>query len=46
MTSADQAASSALSRELTGGQPTQPGLLDDLDAGHYYFRTTSRPHNP
>uniref|UniRef100_A0AAU1LZL7 SDR family oxidoreductase n=1 Tax=Streptomyces sp. NBC_00148 TaxID=2903626 RepID=A0AAU1LZL7_9ACTN len=38
--SSDQPASSALTRELTGWQPTQPGLLDDLGKGHY-FRTTS-----
>ncbi|MFF4843013.1 Rossmann-fold NAD(P)-binding domain-containing protein [Streptomyces collinus] len=28
---ADQPASSALSRELTGWEPVEPGLLDDLD---------------
>jgi nucleoside-diphosphate-sugar epimerase len=32
----DSPASSALSRELLGWQPTQPGLLDDLDKGHYF----------
>ena len=36
---ADVPASSALTRELLGWQPTQPGLIDDLDQGHYF-------HNP
>ncbi|MEE1839366.1 SDR family oxidoreductase [Streptomyces sp. JV190] len=35
--SMDQPASSALSRELTGWQPTRPGLIDDLDKGHYFL---------
>ncbi len=26
----------ALTRELLGWQPTHPGLLDDLDKGHYF----------
>ncbi|WP_406145360.1 SDR family oxidoreductase [Streptomyces sp. NBC_01012] len=34
--SADQPASSAVTRELMGWQPTQPGLIEDLDAGHYF----------
>lgn len=38
--STDQPASSAVTRELTGWLPTQPGLIDDLDKGHY-FRTPS-----
>jgi nucleoside-diphosphate-sugar epimerase len=35
----DIPASSTLTRELLDWQPTQPGLLDDLDKGHYF-------HNP
>jgi hypothetical protein len=35
----DAPASSALTRELLGWQPVQPGLIDDLDKGHYF-------HNP
>ncbi|MGV9690883.1 SDR family oxidoreductase [Streptomyces sp. NPDC003444] len=33
---ADQPASSALTRELTGWRPVRPGLLEDLEAGHYF----------
>jgi nucleoside-diphosphate-sugar epimerase len=33
---ADSPASSNLTRELLGWQPTQPGLIADLDAGHYF----------
>lgn len=32
----DSPASSTLTRELLGWQPTQLGLLDDLDKGHYF----------
>jgi nucleoside-diphosphate-sugar epimerase len=32
----DSPASSALTRELTGWRPTHPGLLEDLDKGHYF----------
>jgi nucleoside-diphosphate-sugar epimerase len=32
----DQPASSALTRELLSWQPTQPGLIEDLDKGHYF----------
>jgi nucleoside-diphosphate-sugar epimerase len=33
---ADSPASSALTRELLGWQPTHPGLIEDLDKGHYF----------
>lgn len=33
---ADSPASSALTRALLGWQPTHPGLIDDLDQGHYF----------
>jgi nucleoside-diphosphate-sugar epimerase len=33
---ADSPASSTLTRELMDWQPTQPGLIDDLDKGHYF----------
>jgi nucleoside-diphosphate-sugar epimerase len=33
---ADSPASSALTRELLGWQPTHPGLIEDLDEGHYF----------
>ena len=32
----DSPASNALTRELLGWQPTHPGLLADLDQGHYW----------
>jgi nucleoside-diphosphate-sugar epimerase len=32
----DSPASSALTRDLLGWQPTGPGLIDDLDQGHYF----------
>jgi nucleoside-diphosphate-sugar epimerase len=32
----DQPASSALTRELLGWWPVQPGLIEDLDKGHYF----------
>ncbi len=36
---ADIPASSALTREQMGWQPTHPGLIDDLEAGHYFQQT-------
>jgi nucleoside-diphosphate-sugar epimerase len=32
----DSAASSALTREWMGWHPTQPGLIEDLEQGHYF----------
>ena len=32
----DAPASSALTRELLGWQPVHPGIIDDLDKGHYF----------
>jgi nucleoside-diphosphate-sugar epimerase len=37
----DSPASSTLTRELLGWQPTQPGLIDDLDKGHYFQRPSA-----
>ncbi len=37
----DGPASSAVTRELLGWHPTQPGLLDDLDQGHYFATPSS-----
>jgi nucleoside-diphosphate-sugar epimerase len=34
----DGRVSSTLTRELMGWQPTQPGLIADLEAGHYFER--------
>jgi nucleoside-diphosphate-sugar epimerase len=38
----DAPASSTLTRELLGWQPTNPGLIEDLDTGHYFHGMTSR----
>jgi hypothetical protein len=32
----DQPASSALTRDLLWWRPVQPGLIEDLDKGHYF----------
>ena len=32
----DSPASSTLTRELMGWEPTRPGLIADLDEGHYF----------
>jgi len=32
----DQPASSALTRELLGWRPVEPGLIEDLEKGHYF----------
>ena len=38
LVSADNPTSSALTRELLGWQPTHPGLIDDLEQGHYFLQ--------
>jgi nucleoside-diphosphate-sugar epimerase len=37
----DSPASSTLTRQLLGWRPTHPGLLDDLDKGHYFHKHTA-----
>ena len=32
----DSPASNALTRERLGWEPTHPGLIEDLEAGHYF----------
>ena len=41
--SLDVPASSALTQQLLGWHPVQPGLLADLDEGHY-FAESGRPN--
>ena len=38
----DIAASSTLTRSLLGWNPTRPGLIDDLELGHYFEPLESR----
>ena len=38
---ADSPASSTLTRELMDWRPTQPGLIDDLDKGHYFDQSAA-----
>jgi hypothetical protein len=38
---ADSPASSALTRELVGWQPTHLGLIDDLDKGHHFHKPSA-----
>ncbi len=42
----DVRASSALTRERLGWQPTHPGLIDDLQQGHYFGRVPARATGP
>jgi len=37
----DVPASSALTRERVGWQPTHPVLIDDLDRGHYFHKPSA-----
>ena len=37
----DAPASNALTRELLAWEPTHPGLLEDLDKGHYFQASTT-----
>ena len=35
--STDMPASSTITRELLGWQPTHPGLIEDIEQGHYFI---------
>jgi nucleoside-diphosphate-sugar epimerase len=39
----DSPASSTVTRELLGWQPTHPGLIHDLDEGHYFASPSIAP---
>jgi nucleoside-diphosphate-sugar epimerase len=41
----DQPASGALTRELLGWRPVQPGLIEDLDKGHYFSGPPAGTHS-
>ncbi|WP_297546850.1 SDR family oxidoreductase [Amycolatopsis sp.] len=43
---ADTPASSALTRDLLGWQPTHPGLIDDLGEGHYFHSRPAQSPEP
>jgi nucleoside-diphosphate-sugar epimerase len=39
----DSPASSALTRQLLGWEPTHLGLIEDLEQGHYFHNASARP---
>jgi hypothetical protein len=45
--STDMPASSTITQELLGWKPTHPGLIEDIEQGHYFIRSApgSRRHN-
>src|SRR5216683_6939478 len=43
---ADNPASSTLTRELLGWQPAHPGLIEDLDKGHYFHSRPAQSAEP
>ena len=43
---ADNPVSSTLTRELLGWQPVHPGLIEDLDKGHYFHGRPARSAEP